>query len=477
MSDSNYLYVLKKYELFIFFYISSFFVNETQRWENAYVSVLYMFFLLLFLYLEKYRKLIFIIFLIFSTFFLFEKYPRLANHSTLLFFLNIYFLVFTTYKYIFIKNHDFISENDFLLLRWVLILVYFFTGFHKLNFDFLFSENSCANWYHNKLLFLFLDEVVKPYPQIIYFISPFLVVCFEIIESFLLMFKKTQLFSLYSFLLLHFYLSLGGFFDFAIVCISLMIAFVPVNNYNNNAQIILKKINLKFLKFSRLELYSYFLIIISLSIYFEREYEILQNENHRYIVFISGTFYIVNLVFLSWDFIKIAYSQKILRWNSENLFYKVPIRIYFCLSFLFFHGFQNYLGLSTAGTFAMFSNLRTEGGSSNHLLLKNNPLEFFDYQKDLVYIHKIIPPYYKINYTVNNIKNKIIPKVVFEEYLYNLKSLGIKKVDVIIEYKTDKILVKNILNDKFWTPNKLELKHRYLFFRKINLGKNIECVW
>ena len=72
---------------------------------------------------------------------------------------------------------------------------------------------------------------------------------------------------------------------------------------------------------------------------------------------------------------------------------------------------------------------------------------------------------------------KIIPKVVFEEYLYNLKSLGIKKVDVIIEYKTDKILVKNILNDKFWTPNKLELKHRYLFFRKINLGKNIECVW
>ena len=73
----------------------------------------------------------------------------------------------------------------------------------------------------------------------------------------------------------------------------------------------------------------------------------------------------------------------------------------------------------------MFSNLRTEGGSSNHLLLKNNPLEFFDYQKDLVYIHKIIPPYYKINYTVNNIKNKIIPKVVFEEYLYNLKSLGI----------------------------------------------------
>ena len=62
----------------------------------------------------------------------------------------------------------------------------------KINSDFLFSENSCANWYHSKLLFQFTDEVIKPYPKIIYFLSPFLVVLFEIIESIFLMFKKTD---------------------------------------------------------------------------------------------------------------------------------------------------------------------------------------------------------------------------------------------------------------------------------------------
>ena len=33
----------------------------------------------------------------------------------------------------------------------------------------------------------------------------------------------------------------------------------------------------------------------------------------------------------------------------------------------------------------MFSNLRTEGSRSNHLLLGSNPLKIFTYQEDLVY--------------------------------------------------------------------------------------------
>ena len=477
MFKTKKVFLFPKHDLFILFYISAFIINESQRWENVNAAIIFIFFLLLFLYFEKYRNIIFISFLIISTYFLLEKYPRLANHTTLLFFVNIYFLIITVYKFLVKKEKDIISENDFLLLRWVLIIVYFFTGFHKINSDFLFSENSCANWYHTKLLFIFTDEVIKPYPKIIYTLSPFLVVLFETIESILLMFKKTQLFSLYSFLLLHFYLSLGGFFDFAAVCISLMIAFIPTEHYNKYQHIFFKKINLIFVKINRLEFYSYFLILICIAILFEKEFNILQHVNHRYIVFISGALYIINLIIFSMYFFKIAYRNKIIRWDSEKMFYELPIRTYFCLSFLIFHGFQNYLGLSTAGTFAMFSNLKTEGGSSNHLLMKNNPFELFDYQKDLVYIHKINPPYYKINYSIKNIKNEIVPKVVFEEYLYNLKSLGVQRVDVIIEYKTDKILVKNILNDKYWTPNKLELRHKYLYFRKINLGRNIECVW
>ena len=69
----------------------------------------------------------------------------------------------------------------------------------------------------------------------------------------------------------------------------------------------------------------------------------------------------------------------------------------------------------------MFSNLKTEGGSSNHILLKNNPIEIFPFQKDLVYITEIIPPDNTINY---NIKNKILARVDFEGYLHYLKKLN-----------------------------------------------------
>ena len=84
-------------------------------------------------------------------------------------------------------------SNDFLTLRWFLILVYFFTGFHKLNDDFLFSDWSCANWYHDKLIGFITGDVFRPYPEFIYLLSPFMVVVLELIESIGLLFRRTQL--------------------------------------------------------------------------------------------------------------------------------------------------------------------------------------------------------------------------------------------------------------------------------------------
>jgi hypothetical protein len=51
---------------------------------------------------------------------------------------------------------------------------------------------------------------------------------------------------------------------------------------------------------------------------------------------------------------------------------------------LLLHGLTSYLGLRTAGNFSMFSNLRTEGARSNHLLLGGNPLKLWGYQEDVV---------------------------------------------------------------------------------------------
>ncbi len=476
VKDKSVIYYSKS-DLFIIFYVSAYFMNETEKWENIYSSLLSMFFLILCLFITKYRYIVFILFLLTSTYFIFDKYPRVSNHSTLIMFINIYLLLSLLVKFLSNNYKFFISSNDFLVLRWTLIIVYFFTGFHKLNYDFLFSDNSCANWYHTKLLFNITNQIIRPYPDIFYVISPFLVVILEITESIGLLFKRTQLIALYSFLLLHIYLSLGGFIDFATVCISLMIAFIPSNSYRKYQHVLSQNVSLIFFKIDRIQCYILGLICIGISVFIERSFNIIQTNNHRLIIFLSGLLFIINLVHLSWYFLKKIYSEKIFTWDSENLFYKIPIQVYAFITLLLFQGSQNYLGLSTAGTFSMFSNLRTEGGNSNHLILSKNQLEFFEFQKDLVYIEKITPPYYEVNYTVNNLKNKVIPRIVFEEYLYNLKKMNLANVDIILEYNNKKILEKNILQNNYWTPNHLELKHKYLYFREIHLDNNVKCVW
>jgi hypothetical protein len=52
---------------------------------------------------------------------------------------------------------------------------------------------------------------------------------------------------------------------------------------------------------------------------------------------------------------------------------------------VFLNGLSPYLGLKTETAWAMFSNLRTEGGVSNHLLVPAS-VQVFDYQRDLVQV-------------------------------------------------------------------------------------------
>jgi hypothetical protein len=52
---------------------------------------------------------------------------------------------------------------------------------------------------------------------------------------------------------------------------------------------------------------------------------------------------------------------------------------------VFFNGLSPYLGLKTEYSFAMFSNLRTEGGISNHFIMSSD-WQIFNFQDDLVEI-------------------------------------------------------------------------------------------
>ena len=57
----------------------------------------------------------------------------------------------------------------------------------------------------------------------------------------------------------------------------------------------------------------------------------------------------------------------------------------------FLHCASPYVGLGTGGTLAMFSGLRTEGGISNHYLIRD-PIPLFSYQEKVLYIKESLNP-------------------------------------------------------------------------------------
>jgi hypothetical protein len=71
---------------------------------------------------------------------------------------------------------------------------------------------------------------------------------------------------------------------------------------------------------------------------------------------------------------------------------------------VFLNGLAPHIGLQTATTWAMFSNLRTEGARSNHWLIPAS-LQIFDYQRDSVRIVASSDPY------LDSIKTRMVPYV------------------------------------------------------------------
>jgi hypothetical protein len=68
---------------------------------------------------------------------------------------------------------------------------------------------------------------------------------------------------------------------------------------------------------------------------------------------------------------------------QHHLFF-VPKAAFWLMPFVvFINGLSPYLGLKTESSYSMFSNLRTEGGISNHYLVPAS-FQIFDFQKEYV---------------------------------------------------------------------------------------------
>ncbi|MEL6263995.1 MAG: hypothetical protein AAFR12_23415, partial [Cyanobacteria bacterium J06626_6] len=87
--------------------------------------------------------------------------------------------------------------------------------------------------------------------------------------------------------------------------------------------------------------------------------------------------------------------------------------VLFSASIILLFGLSPYLGLRTAGTFSMFSNLKTEGEYSNHFLLGQNQLKLWGYQEDVVEVLEIDDETARLGHKYRPLKGYKLPVVEF----------------------------------------------------------------
>ena len=135
-----------------------------------------------------------------------------------------------------------------------------------------------------------------------------------------------------------------------------------------------------------------------------------------------------------------------------------------------------YLGLRTTGNFSMFSNVQTEGPKSNHLLLGDNPIKFWDYQEDLVKISGLDEEAAKAGHHYDPLNGNSLPVVEFRKLVHIWRTAG-KQVALTYEYDSGPVSTQDIASDKNWQSDGRNWEMFWLDFRPVQPYGPNECRW
>ena len=521
--------------IFVIFYATAFLMEMLEKWKYPGFSFAALG-IVIFLVFTRITKLKFLIFLLLTTaYFLIFRFPDVANHVNLLIYLNIALIVGGIYSYFIDRDFSEQDERYFAMmlpiLRSALILVYFIAGFHKLNRDFFNPQVSCASvfflrivsviktdflslpilfwlifilllyfWHllssnlsilgNNKYLDFILFMAIGPLAweilvlfkantsfllsliPLIGFLTAIVVVAWEMLGGLLLAVAKFQLPILVFSLIMHFILAPIGFVDFGALALALLLTFIPQNYY----QLLINNICLNIFNFKINRVHIYFLLNTLGGIIAGISYHIYYLPNLK---IITGFLFNLSAIIFIYPLIRVIFLQgKRQNWQGVSLFnFKLPKFMLIFPLFLLAFGFSSYFGLSTAGNFSMFSNLRTEGITSNHFLLSNNPWKIFDYQEDTVEIYVAIDDRHR-NIILNNIpiQSHFLPKVEFKKLIYNFTKAN-KKVAIRFEYQDKVYQNRDIINDPIWKTPKQNWEMKLMNFRLISPVEPNECRW
>ncbi len=509
--------------------MTAFLLEMQEKWKAPGFALAFLALITVFVF-TRITRLKFFIFLVLSTaYFLIFRFPDVANHVNFLIYLNLVLMAGMVYAWFKQVNADRYYAMIRPVLRASLLGVYFWAGFHKLNTDFLNPQVSCSSMMLYRILdmvqsnllgipvmlivialallglwqglirprlkfskfpkilllalltcggillyyFGFADRDYVLLPEIILQVNIYFVLAWELLGSIWLFVPRLQAPILLLSWLMHAFIAMIGFVDFSALAGSLLFTFIPDRTLQHWQQ--QAEISLGGRQIHRAHLYFGINVMVGLfsALYY------LAYLDFDIKVTAGAIFNLASVIFL-WPIL----TQLFLPKNRPDwqglpiLTSSMPKFMGVFLIGLCCFGLMPYFGLRTAGTFSMFSNLRTEGARSNHLLLSNNPLKRWGYQEDVVWVLDLPDEVIDIDPKNAELEGNALPVVEFKKMIYDWTQAG-QTVPVVFEYQGQTYDSPNIVQDSEWQTPSRNWEMYLLDFRVIepeNSGPNL-CRW
>jgi hypothetical protein len=373
--------------IFVFLLASAtlFYQADKSYWVSSVPDFILTISAILLLFVPWSAKLLFIFSILQIATVLPESTPHTSNNWLFISFLNLSILfAFVTVlieKGVFPHNVSALESYSFPLIRACFFIFYFFVVFHKLNQDFFYPSLSCAADLYSKL-----SERFPILPQGIWadYISIYGTIISEAAIPILVATTRFRTLGLLYGSLFHYILGLNDFYAYSSMLIALYFSFAP-SSFNRGLQDFWNQ-------FSKAKYYRYIKIalVVLWVLLFLAILAVLavQNENLNLRRFTRSGAYALWILYS--PLVMVLYFTVMRRVRDQfigTVSLLKPRRLWHVslLLIVFFNGICPYLGLKTETSFAMFSNLRTENGYWNHLILPEW-MKIAHYQDDLVTI-------------------------------------------------------------------------------------------
>ena len=313
------------------------------------------------------------------------RLPVASNNQTITFFMNSAIIAVVAIELVRSRSlridRDIAYERLRVVARALLAVMYFYGIFHKINTDFFDPNVSCAIALYEPLTRpLGLDQNILGRYGAIW--STFIVEAIAIVSLYWRRFFWVGLILGLSF---HYVIPISGYswyMDFSSLVLALYMLSTPREvsaGFYSTAVSLLRKLPFKssgpaaIVALFALLLVSGALVFQISGYYPAREKKLIWHSSWLLVWAAVGG--VVMVLVTRAALLALPYRETPGR--------RQPAWLYLFPGILFLSALSPYLGLKTESSIAMFSNLHTEGGRTNHLLLDPPPY-LFDYQRDLV---------------------------------------------------------------------------------------------